>query len=131
MTQPNDETDPRPASLRIALPLALAIVRVGQQLRRRDLADPRLPLLREYLAAVRTRSPAPRDASPGWLEEWEQLLGLGPHPLRQRPAGQLCDRCDWQGAPIVSQEVKNYGHRATCPQCGEAWVVLLSPARDR
>lgn len=112
------------AYARAELPLPEAIARVGKWLRHYDPRDPRLPALRKYFAAVRTGGLEPRGASAAWLEEWEQLLGLGPRPLRRRPAGQLCDRCDYQGAPLVSQEVRGYGHRATCPQCGEAWVAL-------
>jgi len=111
-----------PLSVPAELELVPAIIRVGLWLRHYDPADPRLPALREYFAAATTGQPAPRNVSPEWLREWEEFLGLGPRPLRRRPAGQLCDRCDFRGVPIVSQEVRGYGHRATCPQCGEAWV---------
>lgn len=124
------EPDARPALVRAELPLALAIARVGKWLRHYDHSDPRLPALREYFAAVRTSSPAPWPLTSSWLGEWEEMLGLGPRPLRHRAPGQLCDRCDFQGAPIVSQEVRGYGHRATCPQCGEAWVSRLSRAES-
>lgn len=116
----------RRLSVRIELELAPAIARVGMWLRHYDPADPRLPALREYFAAVTRGQPAPRNVSLEWLQEWEQFLGLGERPLRQRPSGQLCDRCDFTGAPIVSQEVKGYGHRATCPQCGEAWASRVA-----
>ena len=115
--------DARPAAVRAELPLGLAIARVGQWLRHYDALDPRLPTLREYFVCVSTGQAVPRGLSSSWLAEWEEFLGLGPRPLRQRAVGQLCDRCDFQGPPIVSQEVKGYGHRATCPQCGEAWAA--------
>lgn len=107
-------------------PLMALISRVGEKLRSFDPRDTRLPLLREYYQRARESLPPPPGLSQGWLEEWEALLGLGKKPLRERSAGQPCDRCDSKGMPFTGPEVAGYGFRATCTQCGEAWVVRFT-----
>lgn len=100
-----------------------AIAKVGQKLKAFNASDPRLPALREYFAAASQSLPAPPRLSREWLSEWEEFLGLSLQSLPERPSGQNCDRCDQKGMPRSSQEVAGYGYRATCTQCGHAWVV--------